>query len=78
MRGNKGKKFQIRNKVKEGRSFGNALKKKKRRSLGNGGSTCINYREKKENGNSILRWSTIFYRRFIRLCLITVRKILVV
>ena len=29
------KKFQIRNKVKEGRSFGNALKWKERRTLGN-------------------------------------------
>ena len=38
--GKKGKnKFQIRNKVKEGRSFGNALKRKEVRFLGNGGST---------------------------------------
>ena len=36
--GKKGKKFQIRNKVKEGRSFGNALKRNEGRSLGNGGS----------------------------------------
>ena len=34
--GKKGKKFQIRNKVKEGRSFGNTLKQKEERSLGNG------------------------------------------
>ena len=33
--GKKGKKNQIRNKVKEGRSFGNALKQKEGRSLGN-------------------------------------------
>ena len=32
------KKIQIRNKIKEGRSFGNALKRKDGRSLGNGGS----------------------------------------
>ena len=37
--GKKGKKFQIRNKVKEGRSFGNAPKRKEGRSLGNGWST---------------------------------------
>ena len=30
---------QIRNKAKEGRSFGNTLKRKEGRSLGNGGST---------------------------------------
>ena len=35
----KKKKFQIRNKVKEGSSFGNTLKRKEGRSLGNGGST---------------------------------------
>ena len=29
---------QIRNKAKEGRSFGNTLKRKEGRSLGNGGS----------------------------------------
>ena len=29
----------ISNKVKEGRSFGNALKRKEGRSLGNGGTT---------------------------------------
>ena len=34
-----GKKFQIRNKVKEGRSFENVLKWKEGRSLGNGGNT---------------------------------------
>ena len=32
------KKFQIRNKVKKGRYFGNGLKRKEGRSLGNGGS----------------------------------------
>ena len=36
--GKKEKKFQIRNKVKERRSFGNELKQKEGRSLGNGGS----------------------------------------
>ena len=36
--GKKGKKLQIRNKVKEGRSFGNTLKWKEGISLGNGGS----------------------------------------
>ena len=42
MRGYKGKKeFQIRNKVKEGKSFGNALKRKEGRFLGNGGSTWL-------------------------------------
>ena len=30
----------IRNKAKEGRSFGNTLKRKEGRSLGNGGSIC--------------------------------------
>ena len=33
--------FQIRNKVKEERSFGNALKRKEGRSLGNGGSNLL-------------------------------------
>ena len=36
--GTKGKKFQIRNKEKDGRSFGNTLKRKEGRSLGNGES----------------------------------------
>ena len=40
--GKKGKKkFQIRNKVKEGRFFGNALKRKEGRSLGNEGSSKV-------------------------------------
>ena len=39
--GKKRKKFQIRNKVKEGRSFGNALKRKEGWSLGNGGSIFL-------------------------------------
>ena len=39
----KGKKnFQIRNKVKEGRFFGNALKRKEGRFFGNGGSKIVN------------------------------------
>ena len=42
--GKKGKKFQIRNKVKEGRSFGNALKRKEGRSLGDGGSITQNHK----------------------------------
>ena len=39
--GKKEKKLQIRNKVKDGRSFGNALKRKEGRSLGNGESTIL-------------------------------------
>ena len=39
--GKKGKKLQIRNKVKEGRSFENALKRKEGRSLGNGWSMYV-------------------------------------
>ena len=37
-KGKIGKKFQIRNNVEEGRFFGNTLKRKEGRSLGNGGS----------------------------------------
>ena len=43
--GEKGKKFQIRNKVKEERSFENALKWKEERSLGNGGSTKTKHKK---------------------------------
>ena len=39
--GKREKKFLIKNKVKEGRSFGNALKQKEGRSLGNGGSITL-------------------------------------
>ena len=40
--GKKGKKiFKIRNKVKEGRSFGNTLKRKEGRSLGYRGSISL-------------------------------------
>ena len=42
--GKKGKKIlQIRNKVKEGRSFGNTLKRKEGRFLGNGGNKTFMY-----------------------------------